>query len=469
MRTWKRLLPVVAITGITLLLSFWLYGEVMERGEEKCWQELSSTAEFIKDEIKTKFQDEIVKMHLIETILLQNPKVDAEDFLHEDTIQPTTIFTRIDVLYPDNTLITEGKAQKVSEEIDYEEIMEQGEYLTTRRVDHLTGKECMYYVLPVVKEEKLQSVLLGVVELKRLGEFFQTVIYDGQANICIIDTKDGSYIMDSWHDKLGNAYEGYERKKIKGYEHIDLQEELKNLDKGTVAFESKTTGKPIYMYYLPVDMFDWQVSIFAQEDVIFGYLKTLRSEFSLVGLVEAILLFLYFAWNIGMVRLVEKSNREIEKQKEELKTISYRDMLTSMYNRNKYTERWNLLKEQPAEKFGIGYIDLNGLKQINDSQMHDAGDRYICQAAKVIQEFFMGDCYRIGGDEFVILTSGMEQKEFADKIQLLKKEMEEKKVSISLGTAWEEICQDPDRLLKEAEREMYTEKERYYQTHEKKR
>lgn len=469
MKTIKRLLPVVLITCVTMLLALLLYGEVLKRGEEKCWDELNSTAQFIKGEIKTKFQDEIVKLHLIETILLQNPQIEEEEFMHSEIMQSSTIFTRIDVLYPDNTLVSGGNERKVQEVIDFKEIAEKGEYLTTRRKDYRTGKECIYYVLPVIKEKELFSVLIGVVDLQNLSKIFPTIIYDGQANICIIDTKDGSYIMDSWHEELGNAYETGERKKLKGYEKDNLQEALRNLETGVSAFESKTTGKPIYMYYTPVGMFDWQVSIFAQEDVIFSYLQTLRDEFSFVGVIEAVLLVAYYAWNVGIVRLVEKSNKEIEKQKEELKNISYHDMLTSMYNRNKYTEVWNFLKEKKPEKFGIAYIDLNGLKQINDSQMHEAGDNYIKSAAKVIQNIFERNCYRIGGDEFVILKTGIEQEEFKQKIADLKADMEKAKVSISIGDSWEENCQTPDALLKTAEKRMYADKDFYYLTHEKKR
>lgn len=359
MRIMKRAFPVVCIMAITLIMSLLLYGELLEREESKCWKELSNTTQFVNREITTKFQDDIAA---------------------------------------------------------------EGEYLTSRIIDFETGNECVYYVLPVIKD-----------------------------------------------DELGNAYETGDRKKVKGYEDVDLQEALKKLETGVVAFESHTTGKPMYMYFTPIGMFDWQLSIFAEEDVIFGNLLSLRKVFIFAGIAEAVLLILYFFWNISTVRRLEKSYAEIEKQKEQLKYISYIDMLTSMYNRNKYTEVWDSLKEKNLKKVGVAYIDLNGLKQINDSQSHEVGDNYIRNAAKIISNVFVENCYRIGGDEFVILVPDIAQDEFIDKIATLKESMLREQISVSTGFLWEECCSNVDELLKEAERQMYEDKENYYLTHDRRR
>lgn len=473
MKTLKRLLPVLGITGITLIISFLLYMEIMEREEKRCWQELSSTAQDVSSEIKTKFQDEITKLHLMEKIILQSEQFGTEDIglLHIETVQPTTIFRRIDVLYPDNTLISNGSSIVIEEEVAFEEIKEKGEYLTQRMADFETEKECVYYVLPVMKNEEVIAVLIGMIDAGSLSEVFQPIIYNGQASICIIDSKDGSYIMDSWHDELGNAYDKKmtERKKIKGYEDVDMKESLKKLETGRVAFESRTTGKPLYMYYMPIGMFDWQLAIFAAEDVLFENLRSLQRIFILAGIAESVLLVLYYIWNIRMVRMLEQDKTELEKQREWFKQMGYKDMLTSMYNRNKYMEIWRAFKARELRKVGVAYIDLNGLKQINDLHSHDAGDEYICNAAKAISEVFEENCYRIGGDEFVILLADIEYDEFAAEIVRLQEIMKQKDISISIGFLWEEFADNLDALLKKAEQEMYREKEKYYTTHDRRR
>lgn len=454
-----------------MMISEYLYGEMIEREESRCWKELSTTAESVKKEIATKFKDEIVKLHLIEEIMIEDDIFELEKVgkLHVDSVQPTTIFSRIEVIYPNGERAINGQVSKTSAEISFEELVADGEHLSSRKTDIITGNECVYYVLPVEKEGVASAVIVGVVDAKKLSEIFRPVIYEGHANICIIDSDDGNYVMDSWHEELGNAYEDNEREKLEGYEDVELQQALRDKETGAVAFWSETTGKAIYMYFTPMDIYNWQLSIFAEEDVLFANLVSMRKLFIFTGWLEVILFGLYFCWNISTVRQLEKSNREIEDQKEYLRWISYRDMLTRMNNRNKYMEMCSAISEKGAVKIGVAYVDLNGLKQINDTMSHEEGDRYIRKAAKNITEEFENQGYRIGGDEFVILAEEIEDSIFEEKMKDLKAKMERDQVSVSVGWKWSASCEHLNGLLKEAEQQMYESKRQYYMTHDRRR
>lgn len=108
-----------------------------------------------------------------------------------------------------------------------------------------------------------------------------------------------------------------------------------------------------------------------------------------------------------------------QKQQDRLKYISYQDMLTAMYNRNKYIQFLTSNKGIVLEKIGVAYIDLNGLKEINDKQGHEAGDEFICKSARVISDIFPKTSYRIGGDEFVIIENDISNEDFSEKIRKL--------------------------------------------------
>lgn len=144
-------------------------------------------------------------------------------------------------------------------------------------------------------------------------------------------------------------------------------------------------------------------------------------------------------------------------------------MLTGMYNRNKYIEVRCALEGQKLRQVGVGYMDLNGLKQVNDTQSHEAGDRYICGAAEAISHVFLQNGYRIGGDEFVIIVQDIAQEQFIQKTEELRKHLKESKVSVSAGFSWVEQCEDIDMLIRKTEEQMYDEKECYYQVHERRR
>ncbi len=62
-------------------------------------------------------------------------------------------------------------------------------------------------------------------------------------------------------------------------------------------------------------------------------------------------------------------------------------------------------------KYGVILFDLDNLKKINDFRGHDKGDNLIIGAANCIQRAFggIGKCYRIGGDEFVVIIRNFSQ------------------------------------------------------------
>ena len=158
-----------------------------------------------------------------------------------------------------------------------------------------------------------------------------------------------------------------------------------------------------------------------------------------------------------------------QKQEEQLKYMSFRDMLTSLYNRNKYIHFLDSNKENTLHNIGIAYIDLNGLKQINDQQGHEAGDAFIRQTANVISSIFSEEAYRIGGDEFVVISMDTAEADFSKKIANLQAKMVEQKINSSVGFLWKQTCSDLEELLKEADQKMYDEKERYYREHDRRK
>lgn len=151
--------------------------------------------------------------------------------------------------------------------------------------------------------------------------------------------------------------------------------------------------------------------------------------------------------------------RNILKQLEEM---SYLDALTKFGNRfaiDRYIEKCS-----PDSSLGVVYCDITGLKRVNDSEGHIAGDRLILRACDSIKEVF-GEygMFRIGGDELLILCPGIEQGKFTESAANLKQVAHEHSVILAVGAAWHEKKEDSiDYLLSEAERLMYEDKSQYY-------
>jgi diguanylate cyclase (GGDEF)-like protein len=91
--------------------------------------------------------------------------------------------------------------------------------------------------------------------------------------------------------------------------------------------------------------------------------------------------------------------------------LAYRDGLTDFGNRTLFNERMEEINEHKLDdgrEIGIIMFDVNNLKQVNDRLGHEAGDEMLKAAAGLIEDVYskLGECFRIGGDEFVCIIRG---------------------------------------------------------------
>lgn len=164
--------------------------------------------------------------------------------------------------------------------------------------------------------------------------------------------------------------------------------------------------------------------------------------------------------------------RYIAKKTGNLFTASYQDKLTGCFNRRGFDEHLNKLREQSSlGNITIIALDVNGLKEINDSLGHSAGDELIIESAKLIQQTFKpyGKCYRIGGDEFVaILDKPVENiHALTDGFEKTMSDWQGKQVehlNISYGIVCASDYQDVsiDEIIFLADEQMYKKKREYY-------
>ena len=121
---------------------------------------------------------------------------------------------------------------------------------------------------------------------------------------------------------------------------------------------------------------------------------------------------------------VENIDEEIKREKEQIRALNQanelarRDELTGTRNKTAYHELEQRIQQNIDDgievfEFAIIVCDINGLKQVNDTKGHKAGDEYIRSASRLICHIFShSPVFRIGGDEFVVFIAG---DAFADR------------------------------------------------------
>lgn len=157
---------------------------------------------------------------------------------------------------------------------------------------------------------------------------------------------------------------------------------------------------------------------------------------------------------------------EIEKNltKEELRLMSYVDALTGLGNRNSFTQFVaEFDRKGPQSGFGIMYVDLNGLKDINDSKGHAEGDKALKTVGEVLVEAFPSSkTYRLGGDEFLVIAVDTDHEEFARRAQKAQDLLDERQYSMAAGLYFASDPISMDAAVRIADELMYDDKRAYY-------
>ena len=152
----------------------------------------------------------------------------------------------------------------------------------------------------------------------------------------------------------------------------------------------------------------------------------------------------------------------------ETETVAATDPLTGLSNRMAYKKDLEKINKQKPAMFACIYIDVNELHVINNKFGHATGDSMLLFVTGVLREAFPnGNIYRIGGDEFLIFTEGIEKETVEKNIQFINRKVEEMDYHISIGIDYSEKNTDTEAMVSQAEKRMYREKTRYYQMKER--
>ncbi|MCM1157388.1 MAG: GGDEF domain-containing protein [Bacteroidales bacterium] len=173
------------------------------------------------------------------------------------------------------------------------------------------------------------------------------------------------------------------------------------------------------------------------------------------------LIFSAILANAAVYRVVNMIQHAAEA--ETYQKLAYIDLLTGIGNRTAYTKVCDEMQTSPI----CIMLDINGLKFINDSRGHQAGDALITAAAKSIKAAFTpkGLCFRVGGDEFVVLLDTKYLDDLPDMLHTLQDAITKENatrdfpLSIAYGYAVPKDAQTPyEQIYREADEKMYAHK-----------
>ncbi len=175
-------------------------------------------------------------------------------------------------------------------------------------------------------------------------------------------------------------------------------------------------------------------------------------------------------WGMVQVALTDITARK--KAENYLEYLGKHDVLTKLYNRAFYTTEINRLERNMLRPVSCIFMDMNGLKELNDSLGHDVGDSLLQRMGNVLTQLVQQTLYsacRIGGDEFVVLLPGADEAALQNCLQSLQELLfvdnqfySLQPLNLSTGYATNKDGERMEDMLKRADLAMYQDKRNYY-------
>ncbi len=147
---------------------------------------------------------------------------------------------------------------------------------------------------------------------------------------------------------------------------------------------------------------------------------------------------------------------------EQLNNLSYIDSLTGIANRHSYNKKLEHYEVFPPKTLGVIYVNINGLKHVNESKGYKYGDNLIITLANILTTLFGENVFKIDGDEFIVLQEDFTQALFDTAVQELRnKASGVEDLIVSIGSLWNGKVLSVAEQVEQADGLMYMEKQYY--------
>ena len=319
LKTHRSVAASVLLMAVVVSLSLGLMDHIYRVEEELCFQELQSATGELTNEIRLRVESDQQLLAVIADVIAAQEEQDPAEVVRVlRQYHSRGMMTRLQVLYPDDTLLlSTGERIAASGLLSFEEEAALGTHISGKETDPTSGQPVLRNYVPIVRDGETAALLCGVVELTRLPELWSTAEFGGSASAYVIDGATGEFLMDTWHQTLGTIDDLGRRTMKEGFSPEQFGEDIRGGVPGYVAFISRTVGDYLFLYYTPAGINRWMVALSVPEGVVYQRADQIRSAFLGFLAVEGVCFLLYLAWVLRSVR------RETREKQKRLDLVSY--------------------------------------------------------------------------------------------------------------------------------------------------
>ncbi len=293
---------VISIIVILLLSTYFRINSVLRQRSLDRLEESANTA---IEEVVSKLERDSRILNAAADIISQTDNLDIDATLEIiQSVNPLLETMNVRVLLPDDRILTgDGKILDTSEisHISFAEEAPLGEHISNRTYNLSTGQPILRHFVPIIQDGETVALLYGITDLASLpGSLNVDYLYNSSAYIYIIDTRSGDFLMDTWHDTLGNISDfsassgSRETKGDKTWEEYTA--DLLNMNSGFVIYRTPDTDSWEYMYYAPIGVNKWSIAVDVPEKEAFASVFAVQNVYIWLGILMAITVILYYLW-----------------------------------------------------------------------------------------------------------------------------------------------------------------------------
>ncbi|MCH5348661.1 MAG: hypothetical protein J1E40_05000, partial [Oscillospiraceae bacterium] len=281
--------------------------------EQQCTERMEEAVKIVADDIRNKLSRDSTILEAMAEIIASEDNPDEENLQNLiNRFTPLTIARKINLLLPGDRIISQsGNTMDVTGKISFEKESVLGEHVSSR-MHSITddNRLVIRHFYPIEKNGRVIAMLYSTTNLKELPESLNVQnIYGGNAEIYLVDRKNGDMLMDTLHDTLGNIWDYASYESVRSKTVPESHSEVMAGKSGYNVFRSKDTGENSYCYYAPIDevgsvldgsgdINHWSVIVEVPEKIVLHHLNEVKKVCYIVGLIEIAAVLIYFLWMV---------------------------------------------------------------------------------------------------------------------------------------------------------------------------
>ncbi len=290
----KRIVPALILILVSAMCLSAVGISINQSVTNTCYMMLEDTTTQIASELSSEMEHDMERLEALADVIEGYSSLDgAETQALINAFMENSSISELALLLPDNKLrLAYGECLDVDNVFNKE--AQKAPFISGAQGDGLSqDRKFIYKSVPVIKSGEIVGVLYEFTNLKSLSGSFDVQAFPSHAEVCVLDSATGDYVIDTRYSSLENIYTDENRDP----DNLDqFSADLQSGNSGHTVIHSRKQGEDLYAYYMPTDVDNWAIMLAIPEDVMFQGAIDIRHTLTAMIFTESVLFLIYLGW-----------------------------------------------------------------------------------------------------------------------------------------------------------------------------